>query len=117
MSKRLISSPNRTGGALGSAASSICEPGVMKVENSVFFRPQPDPVNSPSGFYTHIASPEIYVDDANKRIVMWTHGVWTEGKRWPENLAEAQQWLRQNNYNQYTQAAVSRDGLTFQAQP
>src|SRR5262245_31524768 len=95
----------------------IYEPGVMKVENSAFFRPQPDPVNSPSGFYTHIASPEIYIDDANKRFVMWTHGVWTEGKRWPENPAEARQFVQQNNYNQYTQASVSRDGLNFQAQP
>jgi len=95
----------------------VYEPGVMKVENSAFFRPQPDPVNSPSGFYTHIASPEIYIDEANKRLVMWTHGVWTEGKRWPDNLAEARQWLQQNNYNQYTQASVSQDGLNFQAQP
>ena len=92
-------------------------PGVMKVEDSAFYRPQPDPVDSPSGSYTHIASPEIYVDEMNRRIIMWTHGVWTEGKRWPENRADAQRWLRQNGYNQYTQAAVSRDGLNFQAQP
>jgi hypothetical protein len=95
----------------------IHEPGVMKVEDSAFFRPQPDPVDSPSGFYTHIASPEIYVDQANKRIIMWTHGVWTEGKRWPENRAEAQRWLQQSGYYQYSQASVSSDGLNFKPQP
>ncbi len=95
----------------------IYEPGVMKVEDSAFFRPQPDPPDSPSGFYTHIASPEIYVDEASRRIIMWTHGVWTEGQRWPENRIEAQQWVRQKGYNQFTQSAVSRDGLNFQARP
>jgi len=95
----------------------IYEPGVMKVEDSAFFRPQPDPPNSPPGFYTHIASPDIYIDEANRRIIMWTHGWWSEGKRWPDNPQQAQQWARQNNYNQYTQAEVSSDGLHFQGQP
>jgi len=95
----------------------IYEPGVLKVEDSAFHRPQPDPVDSPPGFYTHIASPEIYLDEANKRIIMWTHGVWTEGRRWPEDRAEAQQWARQNGYYQYSQASVSQDGLHFEAQP
>ena len=61
----------------------IYEPGVMKVENTAFFRPQPDPVDSPPGAYTHVASPEIYVDDAHRRIVLWVHGVWTEGQKPP----------------------------------
>jgi hypothetical protein len=95
----------------------IYEPGVLKVEDSAFYRPQPDPVDSPPGFYTHIASPDIYLDEANKRIIMWTHGVWTEGKRWPENRADAQQWARQNGYYQYSQASVSSDGLHFKVQP
>jgi len=93
------------------------EPGVLRVENSAFYRPQPDPVDSPSGFYTHIASPEVYVDEANQRIIMWAHGVWTEGQRWPENRADALRWARQNGYSQYTQASVSDDGLHFTAQP
>lgn len=95
----------------------VYEPGVMKVENSAFYRPQPDPVDSPSGVYTHIASPEIYIDDANKRIIMWTHGVWTEGQRWPENRTEAQRFMQQHGYAQYTQSSVSSDGLNFKAQP
>jgi hypothetical protein len=95
----------------------IYEPGVLKVEDSAFYREQPDPVDSPPGFYTHIASPEIYLDETNKRIIMWTHGVWTEGRRWPEDRAEAQQWARQNGYYQYSQASVSQNGLHFEAQP
>ena len=95
----------------------IYDPGVLNVEDSAFYRPQPDPVNSPPGFYTHIASPEIYLDEANEQIIMWTHGVWTEGRRWPEDPAEAQKWARQNGYYQYTQASVSKDGLHFKAQP
>jgi len=95
----------------------IYEPGVLNVEDSAFYRPQPDPVNSPPGFYTHIASPEIYLDEANKRIIMWAHGVWTEGRRWPEDPAEALRWARQNGYYQYSQASVSKDGLHFKAQP
>lgn len=95
----------------------IYEPGVMKVENTAFFRPQPDPVDSPPGAYTHVASPEIYVDDAHRRIVLWVHGVWTEGQKWPENRADATAWLRQHGYAQFTQTAESSDGLTFRALP
>ena len=34
-------------------------------------------------FYTHIASPEIYVDEANKWPVLWTHGWRMNKQRWP----------------------------------
>ena len=95
----------------------IHEPGVMKVEDSAFCRPQPDPVDSPSGAYTHLASPEIYVDDAQRRIVLWVHGMWTEGQRWPERRADAMAWLKQRGYAQFTQAAESHDGLSFRAHP
>jgi hypothetical protein len=95
----------------------IYEPGVMKVEDTAFFRPQPDPVDSPPGAYTHVASPEIHVDDASRRIVLWMHGVWTEGQKWPENRADATAWLRQHGYAQFTQTAESSDGLTFRALP
>lgn len=95
----------------------VYEPGVMKVEDTALFRPQPDPADSPPGAYTHVASPEVYVDDANRRIVLWVHGVWTEGQRWPADKAEAAAWLRQHGYAQFTQTAVSSDGLAFRGLP
>jgi hypothetical protein len=95
----------------------IHEPGVLKVENTAFYRPQPDPINSPPGAYTHLASPEIVIDDAGQRIILWTHGMWTEGQRWPDGRAEALAWFKQRGYAQYTQAAESKDGLTFTSRP
>lgn len=95
----------------------VYEPGVLNVADTAFFRPQPDPDPSPSGAYTHLASPEILVDQGRKRIVMWAHGMWTEGRQWPAKLEEARTWLRTNGYAQYTQAAESADGLHFEALP
>jgi hypothetical protein len=95
----------------------VYEPGVLKVEETAFYRPQPDPQNSPPGVYTHVASPEIYVDHARKRIVMWFHGMWTEGQKWPEDPAEARKWLRERGYFQYTQVAESADGIHYKPLP
>lgn len=95
----------------------VHEPGVLKVEQTAFYRPQPDPVDSPPGAYTHVASPEVYIDDARRRIVLWSHGVWTEGQRWPEKRQDAAAWMREKGYAQYTQAAESPDGLNFEATP
>jgi hypothetical protein len=95
----------------------VHEPGVLRVEDTVFFRPQPDPDDSPPGAYTHLASPEVYVDEARQRIVLWTHGMWTEGQRWPGRRADALAWLKERGYAQFTQAADSGDGLTFRAHP
>jgi len=95
----------------------IHEPGVMRVEDTAFHRPQPDPVDGPPGAYTHVASPEVYVDDRRQRIVLWVHGMWTEGQRWPERRADAAAWLRQRGYAQYTQVADSADGLAFRLHP
>ena len=92
----------------------IYEPGVLNVSATAFFRPQPDPTNSLGYPYTHVASPEIYVDTAHKKILMWVHGMWTEGQRWPEEPVEAQQWLQSHGYAQYTQSAESVDGLSFE---
>ncbi len=94
----------------------IHEPGVLHVRDTAFFRPLPDPSGALEDFYTHVASPEIFVDEANRRLVMWFHGWWTNGERWPEQLAAAHAWARQNQYGQFTQAAVSTDGLHFSAQ-
>lgn len=95
----------------------IHEPGVLHVKDTAFYRPQPDPKDSPPGVYTHVASPEVYVDHARRRIVLWVHGMWTEGQRWLEARADAAAWVRQHQYGQYTQAAESADGLAFGTLP
>jgi hypothetical protein len=95
----------------------VYEPGVLNVSATAFFRPQPDPANSPEFLYTHVASPEIYVDNGRKKILIWVHGMWTEGQRWPVKPVEAQQWLQSHGYAQYTQSAESGDGLNFEMRP
>ena len=93
----------------------IYEPGLVPVRDTAFYRPQPDPPGGQSEqFYTHVASPEIYIDEANKRLVMWMHGWWTNGERWPLGAAEARAWARQMGYAQFTQSSVSTDGLHFE---
>jgi hypothetical protein len=95
----------------------IYEPGVLHVKDTAFYRPQPDPAEMLADFYTHVASPEILVDAGRRQIVMWVHGWWTQGERWPLQPAEARTWARAKGYGQYTQAAVSSDGLHFTVQP
>jgi hypothetical protein len=94
----------------------IYEPGVLRVEDTAFTRPPPDPPDDPT-FYTHVASPEISVDDEQQRIVMWFHGWWTDGKPWPADPGATPAWARQNGYAQFTQSAVSSDGVRFRVQP
>ncbi len=92
----------------------IYEPGVLNVRDTAFYRPQPDPPNSPEGFYTHVASPDIYVDEADHKIVMWFHGWWTAGNMWPlTSVAAARAWARDRGYGQFTQVAESTDGVHF----
>jgi hypothetical protein len=95
----------------------VYEPGVLHVRETAFFRPQPDPKETLDTFYTHVASPEIFVDIGRKRLVMWYHGYWTNGERWPSDPVEAQAWARQKGYSQFTQAAESTDGLHFDVRP
>ena len=96
----------------------VYEPGVLPVSETAFYRPQPDPPDGPvDQFYTHVASPEIYVDDSRQRLVMWAHGWWTDGRRWPLGVAEARDWARQNGYGQFTQSSESADGLHFRLRP
>jgi len=92
-------------------------PGVLDVSATALFRAQPDPPYEIYGVYTHVASPEVLVDDVNKRIIMWVHGQFSDGKRWPDDPLEAHEWLRKNGYNQVTQVTTSSDGLHFTAQP
>ena len=95
----------------------IHEPGVLHVRETALFREQPDPQGAIADFYTHVASPDIFIDADRQRFVMWVHGWWTNGERWPSTLAEARQWARERGYAQFTQAAVSTDGLHFTVQP
>ena len=95
----------------------IYEPGVLHVRDTAFFRPQPDPEETLADFYTHVASPEVLVDHANRRLVIWAHGWWTNGERWPGHPAEARAWARRMGYGQFTQAAESTDGRHFKVQP
>jgi hypothetical protein len=95
----------------------IYEPGVLNVRDTIFTRPQPDPPGSPPSLYTHVASPEIFVDENNKQLVMYVHGMWTDGKRWPGDPAAALKWMRENGYAQFTQTTVSRDGIHFEPRP
>jgi hypothetical protein len=95
----------------------IHEPGVLQVRDTAFFRPQPDPKEALADFYTHVASPEVFVDHARRRLVMWVHGWWTGGERWPSDPAAARAWARSHGYGQFTQAAESADGLHFDVRP
>ena len=95
----------------------IYEPGVLHVRDTAFFRPQPDPTETLANFYTHVASPEILVDPIRKRVVMWYHGWWTNGERWPSDPVAARAWAREKGYGQFTQAAESSDGPHFTVRP
>ena len=70
----------------------IHEGGVLQAKDTAFAGPR-----------THIASPDVHIDDKNKRIIMYFHGAW--------------QGPRDGGMPQRTQAAVSSDGLTFQVHP
>lgn len=95
----------------------IHEPGVLHVRDTALYRPQPDPEGPRADFYTHVASPEILVDAERKRFVMWVHGWWTNGERWPDTLPAARAWAREHGYAQFTQVAESTDGLNFVVRP
>jgi hypothetical protein len=91
----------------------IHAPGVLQASETAFFRPQPDPPETVEDFYTHVASPEIVVDAARKRLLMWVHGWWTAGERWPAD-PKAAAWAREKGYGQFTQLAESADGVRFE---
>ena len=95
----------------------IYEPGVLHVRDTAMNRPGPDPKEALDDFYTHVASPEILIDDEQKRFVMWFHGWWTNGERWPADPAAARTWAQKSGYSQFTQSAMSADGLQFDAVP
>jgi hypothetical protein len=90
---------------------------VLHVRNTAMSRPGPDPKEALDDFYTHVASPEVLIDHQQKRFVMWFHGWWTNGENWPADPAAARAWAQKSGYSQFTQAAISRDGLHFDASP
>lgn len=94
----------------------IHEPGVLHVKDTALYRSQPDRSRF-GGNNTHLASPEAYVDTARRRIVLWAHGWFSNGEHWPTEPAAAQRWAAEKGYGQFTQTAVSTDGLSFAAQP
>jgi hypothetical protein len=95
----------------------VHEPGVLHVRDTAFYRPQPDPPGALADFYTHVASPEVLVDHERRRLILWVHGWWTDGQRWPGSLAEARAWAKANGAAQFTQAAESANGLDFTVGP
>lgn len=95
----------------------VHEPGVLPVRDTALFRPPPDPVENLENFYTHVASPEVEIDHKRRRLVMWFHGWWTDGKMWPVGEPAAREWARGNGYAQFTQAATSSDGVQFVPAP
>jgi hypothetical protein len=68
------------------------EPGTLQLEQSHF--PTTCPPCAPAGSYVHIASPDVRVDEASRRIVMYVHG--------------------RDAGRQVTRAAVSTDGIQFE---
>ena len=93
----------------------IYEPGVLDVRDTIFNRPQPDPPLS--NFYTHVASPEVFIDEQNRQLLMYVHGLWTDQQRLPSDADAASKWMQTKGYAQFTQAMVSRDGIHFQGRP
>ncbi len=71
------------------------EPGVLDLADSHF--PTTCPPCAPPGAYVHIASPDVHVVEERREIVMYIHG--------------------RDAGRQVTRAAVSRDGLRFEARP
>jgi hypothetical protein len=95
----------------------IHDAGVLHVKDTAFFREQPDPAETRADLYTHVASPEILIDHEHRRIVMWAHGWWSNGERWPASLPAARAWARERGYGQFTQVAESTDGVHFEVRP
>jgi hypothetical protein len=71
----------------------IYEPGVLKAADTAFAARKP-------GAKTHIASPDVHLDGAGQRVVMYFHGPAQTGEK-----------------GQFTQVAVSPDGLSFRVLP
>jgi hypothetical protein len=75
---------------------------VLHLKNSLFVTNDLDPtsrkhwVNGPEYLYAHIASPDVHIDPSKKQIMMFFHGLLSDG-------------------DQQTRLATSSNGLTFAA--
>lgn len=79
----------------------VYQGGVLPLEQSYFptsFSNVPDEFKGRDGFEAHIASPDVHIDEENRRFVLYYHG---------------QTALRE----QSTRVALSSDGLSFEARP
>ena len=95
----------------------IHEPGVLPIEHTAFNRAQADPPSIGASQRMHIASPDVHIDTVGRRILMWTHGWWTNNEAWPRaDLKSTVGWASERGYGQYTQAATSGDGIQFEAE-
>lgn len=72
------------------------EPGTLRIEDSHFPTTCP-PCSGPGEPYAHIASPDVRVDEENRRIVMYVHG--------------------RDVGSQVTRVATSTDGIRFTGRP
>ncbi len=77
------------------------EPGSFRIEESYYPTTCPPcshaSPDNPAPLYAHIASPDVQVDEANQRIVMYVHG--------------------RDVGRQVTRVAISSDGLSFRGRP
>lgn len=95
----------------------IHEPGVLHIEHTAFNRAKPDAPTLGGAQRMHVASPDVHVDAQGSRILMWVHGWWTNNESWPQtDPKSAAVWARERGYGQYTQAAISADGIHFQGE-
>jgi hypothetical protein len=72
------------------------EPGTLRIEDSYFPTTCP-PCSGAGELYAHVASPDVHVDEANRRFVMYVHG--------------------RDVGRQVTRAATSTDGIHFEGRP
>jgi len=81
----------------------LYEPGTLRLEQT--------------DFVDHIASPDVHVDPASKRIRMYFHGPVSNEERESGTLDAVTHEENPFGYRQYTRVALSSDGLRFEAQP
>ena len=75
----------------------------------------PDPKETLDDFYTHVASPEILVDDEPQADRDVVPRLVDQRRALARGSVAARAWAQKNGYSQFTQAAVSTDGLQFDA--
>jgi len=86
----------------------VYEPGTLKLAETPFIESRTEP---------HIASPDVHIDEPNKRLVMFYHGGYTPHEipdapvRDETKLSEREKLM----FRQVTATAESHDGITWRA--